>query len=155
MARNVFITWHYTTHGVAYLKHILSCFYEKNTTDAAVFKDDKFEQDHCNAVFNTNNGHKRFDKIYYLTVKEEVIKKVSSRLHYHNLSYQNDEGLQAMNLVHIYDAIREHDDIKYNVDKELQFVKDNTRKSIENNLIKFFFILFPQKAGQWPVAITM
>ncbi len=125
MARNVFITWHYTTHGVAYLKHILSCFYEKNTTDAAVFKDDKFEQDHCNAVFNTNNGHKRFDKIYYLTVKEEVIKKVSSRLHYHNLSYQNDEGLQAMNLVHIYDAIREHDDIKYNVDKELQFVKDN------------------------------
>ena len=123
--RNVFITWQYTTHGIAYLKHILSCFYEKNTTDAAVFKDDKFEQDHCNAIFDTNNGNKKFDKIYYLTVKEDVIKKVSSRLHYHNLSYHHDEILQAMNLVSIYDAIREHDDIKYDVDKELQFVKDN------------------------------
>lgn len=121
--RNVFITWQYTTHGIAYLKHILSCFYEKNTTDASVFKDERFEQDYCNAIFDTNNGNKKFDKIYYLTVKEEVIKKVSSRLHYHNLSYQNDECLQAMNLVHIYDAIREHDDIKYDVDKELQFVK--------------------------------
>ena len=123
--RNVFITWQYTTHGIAYLKHILSCFYEKNTTDASVFKDERFEQDYCNAIFDTNIGNKKFDKIYYLTVKEEVIKKVSSRLHYHNLSYQNDECLQAMNLVHIYDAIREHDDIKYDVDKELQFVKTN------------------------------
>ncbi|MCR5455430.1 MAG: sigma 54-interacting transcriptional regulator [Bacteroidales bacterium] len=123
--RNIFITWHYTTHGIAYLKHILSCFYEKNTTDASVFHDEKYEQDYCDSIFDNNIGNKKFDKIYYLTVKEEVIKKVSSRLHYHNLSYQNDEGLQQMNLVPIYDAIREHDDIKYNVDKELQWVKEH------------------------------
>ena len=26
---NIFITWHYTTHGIAYLKHILAAFYTR------------------------------------------------------------------------------------------------------------------------------
>ncbi len=122
---NIYITWHYTTHGVAYLKHILSCFYENNTTDARILEGKKYEQDYCNHIFDKKGSNKKFDKIYYLTVKQEVINKVSSRLHYHNLSYQNDEVLKEKKLVRLYDTIRERKEISYDVDKEIQFVKDN------------------------------
>jgi hypothetical protein len=26
----IYITWHYTTHGIAYMKHILTAFYRKD-----------------------------------------------------------------------------------------------------------------------------
>ncbi len=122
---NIYITWHYTTHGIAYLKHVLSCFYEQNTTDARILEGKRYEQDYCNYIFDKKNGNKKFDKIYYLTVKQEVVNKVSSRLHYHNLSFENDEVLKEKHLVELYDINREHKEISYNVEKEIQFVKEN------------------------------
>lgn len=122
---NIYITWHYTTHGIAYLKHVLSCFYEQNTTDARILEGKRYEQDYCNYIFDKKNGNKKFDRIYYLTVKQEVLNKVSSRLHYQNLSFENDEVLKEKHLVELYDTIREHKEISYNVDKEIQFVKEN------------------------------
>ncbi|MBO7463493.1 MAG: sigma 54-interacting transcriptional regulator [Bacteroidales bacterium] len=122
---DIYITWHYTTHGIAYLKHVLSCFYEKNTTDARILEGEKYEQDYCNHIFDNKVGNKKFDKVYYLVTKQAVINKVSSRLHYHNLSFENDEVLQEKKLVELYDIIRDNNEISYDADKELQFVKDN------------------------------
>ena len=123
---NYYITWHYTTHGIAYLKHILSCFYEKNTLEPRDLEGKRYEQDeNCNSIFDKKTGHKKFDKVFYLTVKQDVINKVSSRLHYQNLSFTNDELLKEKHLVKLYRTIRENKDVSYNVDKELQFVKDN------------------------------
>lgn len=123
--RNVFITWHYTSHGIAYLKHILSCFYEKDTTDAHKLEGENYDQEYCNSIFDNNTGHNKFDKVFYLTVKQEVINKVSSRLHYQNLSFENDEVLQEKQLVELYKTIRGNKDVSYDIDKELQFVKEN------------------------------
>ena len=124
MARDIYITWHYTTHGIAYMKHILSCFYEKHTTDASVLGKQKYEQDYCNSIFDNNTGNKLFDKVYYLTTRQEVVNKVSSRLHYHNMSFENDEVLQAKGLVEVYDDLRTNTSFGYDVDKELQYVKE-------------------------------
>ena len=122
---NYYITWHFTSHGIAYLKHILSCFYEKDTTDARKLEGKKYEQEYCNSIFDNNTGHKKFDKVFYLTVRQEVINKVSSRLHYQNLSFENDEVLQEKQLVELYKTIRGNKDVSYDIDKELQFVKEN------------------------------
>lgn len=123
--KNYYITWHYTTHGIAYLKHILSCFYEKDTTDACKLEGKKYEQDYCNSIFDKNTGHKKFDKVFYLTVNQDVINKVSSRLHDQNSSFENDEVLQEKQLVELYKTIRGNEDVSYDIDKELQFVKEH------------------------------
>ena len=123
---NYYITWHYTSHGIAYLKHILSRFYEKNTTDAHDLEGKKYEQDdNCNSIFDKITDHKKFDKIFYLTVKQDVINKVSHRQHYQNLSFENDEVLKEKNLVEVYKIIRKDKEISYDVEKELQFVQEN------------------------------
>ncbi len=123
---NIYISWHYTSHGIAFLKHILSRFYEKDTLDARDLEGKKYEQDdNCNSIFDTKSDHKKFDKVFYLTVKQDVINKVSSRLHYQSLSFENDEVLKDKNLVELYKTIRENKDVSYDVDKELQFVKEN------------------------------
>ena len=39
--KHVLVTWHYTTHGIAYLKHILSAFHKEytqgETPDLSIF----------------------------------------------------------------------------------------------------------------------
>ena len=126
---NIYISWHYTSHGIAYLKHVLSWFYEKNTLDAHNLEGKKYEQDHnSNSIFDKKTDHKKFDKVFYLTVKQDVINKVSSRLHYQNLSFVNDELLKEKQLVELYETIRNNKNVSYNVDKELQFVEENYKE---------------------------
>jgi len=78
--KNIYITWHYTTHGIAYLKHILSAFYINKKTD--------LKQHLMNAVFDRHDasgkppkGGTRFDEIVYLTAPQETFDKISSRRH--------------------------------------------------------------------------
>ena len=49
--KNIYVTWHYTTHGVAYLKHILSKFYLLETLPPEIFLD-HLEQEELNGIFN-------------------------------------------------------------------------------------------------------
>jgi len=75
---NIYITWHYTTHGIAFLKHVLGCFYNGtckiNLTKVTA---NNIEQDEINNVFDSNieNGFV-FDKVYYLTANQEVFDKI-------------------------------------------------------------------------------
>lgn len=81
---NVFITWHYTTHGVAYLKHILSEFYRRTfvlSQQPIKWKD--LEQAYLNKEFNeVNKKGFLFDKVYYLTTDFEVFRNISHRSKY-------------------------------------------------------------------------
>ena len=53
---NIFITWHYTTHGIAYLKHILSAFY-KETVSFKNLNAENISQMEMNNVFGKfSNG---------------------------------------------------------------------------------------------------
>ncbi len=127
---DVYISMHYTTHGIAYLKHILSCFYDKNTTypsdlEIKELEKEEYDQDCCNNIFDNNNGKKVFDKVFYLTVNQEAINKVTSRRYDYNSSFEKDEVLKEKGLIDLYRKIRANKDISYDVDKELQFVKEN------------------------------
>lgn len=122
---DVYISCHYTTHGIAYLKHILSCFYKKNTTNPGELEGKEYDQNSCNNIFDNNNGNKIFDKVFYLTVNQEAINKVTSRRYDYNSSFEKDEVLKEKGLIDLYRKIRENKDISYDVDKELQFVKEN------------------------------
>ena len=64
--KNIYITWHYTTHGIAYLKHILSQFYTTNGIPKKIHFD-KLDQVELNHVFDHNNKNGFvFDEIIYL-----------------------------------------------------------------------------------------
>ena len=123
---DVYISCHYTTHGIAYLKHILSCFYDKNTTNPGELEGKEYDQNSCNNIFDNNNGNKVFDKVFYLTVNQEAINKVTSRRYDYNSSFEKDEVLKEKGLIDLYRKIRANKDISYDVDKELQFVKENS-----------------------------
>ena len=61
MARNVFITCHYSTHGIAFLKHILSWFYENNTVKPPSNVIQNLEQESLNDVFDKSKGESEID----------------------------------------------------------------------------------------------
>jgi len=70
--KNVYITWHYTTHGIAYLKHILSAFY--------IGQKENLKQEELNEVFDKSQRKGvLFDEIIYLTAPQETFDKISSR----------------------------------------------------------------------------
>lgn len=79
----VLVTWHYTTHGIAYLKHILSAFYDTFSAgeepNFASFPKE-IRQEEMNAVFDSpkERGFK-FDKILYLTSPQESFDALSTR----------------------------------------------------------------------------
>ena len=82
----VYITWHYTSHGIAYLKHVLSEFYN-HTSIPKEIKWENLIQRELNRVFNNqrSNGF-QFDKIIYLTAPQESFDNISSR----RFNYKNN-----------------------------------------------------------------
>ena len=76
--KNIFITWHYTTHGIAFLKHVLSAFYIKDVTIEYPNKELVYQQE-MNAVFDNIEDGFRFDKIFYITADQHTFDKLSAR----------------------------------------------------------------------------
>ncbi len=78
----IFITWHLTSHGMAYFKHILSGFYSQKiySRKEGWLKDSvEIEQEKLNEIFSKNQKGFTFDKVYYLTPSQEALDKVSRR----------------------------------------------------------------------------
>ncbi len=77
-AKNIFITWHYTTHGIAYLKHILSAYYEYGIEN--IYKEKEISQEEMNRIIDDNDNEKFvFDKVFYLTAPQKAFDKLSLR----------------------------------------------------------------------------
>lgn len=77
--KNVYVSWHYTTHGIAYLKHILSRFYENNDIKKEIDYSE-LNQEKLNGVFdNKNENGFVFNKIIYLTAPQKTLDKLSGR----------------------------------------------------------------------------
>ena len=75
---NIFISWHYTTHGIAYLKHVLSAFYRYN--DINIYKQNNLTQEDMNKTFSIEQGERFiFDKVYYLSTPQKTFDKLSLR----------------------------------------------------------------------------
>jgi len=120
--KNIYITWHYTTHGIAYLKHILSAFYSKKELEKNI-SFDEFDQDRYNKVFdNPKKDGFIFDEIIYLTAPQAAFDKINSRLDGKNKILE-DQVIINSGLKEVYEKIVNNDSICYNLEKEIEFVK--------------------------------
>jgi transcriptional regulator with AAA-type ATPase domain len=122
--KNIYVTWHYTTHGVAYLKHILSGFYKQQRIPTEKIHFTDFSQTSLNEVFN--NPDKTgfvFDQIIYLTASQDTFDKLSSRRLAYKKIILSDELIISRGLDEIYKHTLEDEDISYIIDKELEFVQ--------------------------------
>ncbi|NOQ28113.1 MAG: AAA domain-containing protein [Bacteroidales bacterium] len=126
---NIFITWHYTTHGIAYLKHILSAFYKYGTQE--IYNQESICQEEMKDVFSQDEEGFVFDKVYYLTAPQSTFDKLSRR-RFDYLSniieddfIKNDKSLKAWEAI-----IKKRKDNKYNwsIKDEDSFVKDNYKE---------------------------
>ena len=124
---NIYITWHYTTHGIAYLKHILSAFFSGKCkiSDKKIFAT-AISQDEMNIVFETKKKGFLFDKVYYLTAKQEVFDRIAFRRQQYRKSMLTDEVVLQQNTAHIWKDVI---DKKHNsIFKDIEYVKNKYSK---------------------------
>jgi transcriptional regulator with AAA-type ATPase domain len=75
----IYITWHYTTHGIAYLKHVLAAFYN-GYVDLNNESSQALDQNKLNTIFEEESKSAfLFDHIYYLTAPQKTFDKLSTR----------------------------------------------------------------------------
>ncbi|MCS6795210.1 MAG: sigma-54 factor interaction domain-containing protein [Raineya sp.] len=130
--KNIYITWHYTTHGVAYLKHILSRFYlfEKLPSEELNLRD--LDQEELNLVFDNpkQNGFV-FDEVIYLTAPQTAFDKLSSRRFSYKRTILEDEFVIKNNLQKLFEEIISDDKICYDLEAELSYVKEKYPEKLE------------------------
>lgn len=107
---NIYITWHYTTHGIAYLKHLLSAFYHGTCTiNSKPISCSGISQETMNEVFDKQSKGFLFDKIYYLTAPQSSFDKISSRRFYYRKNILEDKKLVENNLVEMWtDVVKQN-----------------------------------------------
>jgi len=116
---NIFITWHYTTHGIAYLKHILSGFYSKKVTIENI-NADNISQTEMNTVFDESKNGFLFDKVYYLTAPQATFDNISARrFNYKDEILKRDKKVANSKTKKVWKAVREwnYDDIEKEINK--------------------------------------
>jgi transcriptional regulator with AAA-type ATPase domain len=127
MMKNIYISWHFTTHGIAYFKHILSAFYSGKCkiSDEPIMATN-LSQIEMHEKFNDDirNGFV-FDEILYLTAPQKTFDKISSRRFYYRKSTFEDEQIIKEGTIDIWKKVLELDYIKLEdcLEKELDFVK--------------------------------
>jgi len=133
---NIYITWHYTNHGIAFLKHVLGCFYngicKLNSTKILA---NNIEQDEINNVFDSKieNGFV-FNKVYYLTTNQDVFDKISTRrFEYRKNMWTNDEIIKSEGTIELWQEVIElnHIDKENCMEIELAYVKQKYPENFE------------------------
>lgn len=129
--KNIYITWHYTTHGVAYLKHVLSQFYVNGSIPPFI-NFDGLDQESLNTAFDNplKNGF-LFDEIIYLTASQASFDKLSSRRVSYKKTILEDSVVKERGLKEIFEKIIDNQQVCYNLDKEFSFVNKNCPEKIK------------------------
>lgn len=123
--KNTYITWHYTTHGVAYLKHVLSEFYLLGNIPNSI-SISNLSQINLNIVFDKPklNGAFIFDEVIYLTGTQRAFDNLSSRRFIYKNTILEDSLIVEAGLKEVWQNIIDSD-FCYNLEKEIEFVKKN------------------------------
>jgi transcriptional regulator with AAA-type ATPase domain len=104
--KNIYISWHYTTHGVAYLKHILSRIYQFEKLPSEKLDLSRLEQEELNSTFdNTKQNGFLFDEIIYLTAPQIAFDGLSSRRFSHRNTVLDDPLIKNSSLTKAYKEI--------------------------------------------------
>jgi transcriptional regulator with PAS, ATPase and Fis domain len=121
--KNVYITWHYTTHGVAYLKHILSKFYLLESLPSKI-DFDQLDQDELNMTFeNPQKNGFVFDKIVYLIAPQKSFDSLSSRRINLKESILDDNLVTDLGLKEVFKDLFSQKGIYEDIESELSYVK--------------------------------
>jgi len=123
----VYVSWHYTTHGIAYLKHILSKFYLElnNRNLGQKFHFEGISQEEMQELFDKppRSGF-LFDEIVYLITEQETLDKISTRRKdYKREIIEKDELVKEKDIKNIFEKLIEQEDIYYNLQKTMDFVQ--------------------------------
>ena len=128
--KNIYITWHYTTHGVAYLKHILSKFYLLENLPTDKLELYQLEQEELNSTFDNpiQNGFV-FDEIIYLTASQKAFDGLSSRRFSHRNTVLEDPLIKESKLFKIYlEIIKKFPE--HNLAAEIDFLETKYPKHV-------------------------
>ena len=130
--KNTYITWHYTTHGVAYLKHILSEFYLLGNIPNEISLPNLSQSD-LNIVFDKpkSKGAFLFDDVIYLTGTQRAFDNLSSRRFSYKTTILEDSLICEVGLKEVWQKII-GSDFCYNLEKEIAFVKKNYPKKMND-----------------------
>lgn len=124
----IYITWHYTTHGIAYLKHVLSAFYrgavtlDGNHLNGA----DGLDQLEMNRVFDPpEEGGFVFERVYYLTAPQAAFDRLSSRRFNYRRNMLSDEEIIRSDMQAIWKDVIELEPQRQGnrLEQELAYVK--------------------------------
>ncbi len=127
--KRIYVTWHYTKHGIVYLKHVLSAFWQHGLSKSIQFKG--LEQTQLIDIFDEpyNRKYKKFafDEVIYLTAPQETFDALESRRFFYKKSILQDNLIKDHNLVPVYEALTHEDNthICYHLDKEKEYVKQH------------------------------
>ena len=123
--KTVFITWHYPTVGVSFLKNVLAYFYRQEKLPDPI-EVTGLNQEELNEVFNNpqENGFK-FDAIYYLTTSQNVIDELTRGRAKNRKNILYDELIQNAELSKIFFEILDNQHIMQDYKQMIKYVRDH------------------------------
>lgn len=131
---NIYITWHYTTHGIAYLKHVLSAFWCGlcKVTDTRIDCVD-ISQEAMNEIFDTQERGFLFDKVYYLTAPQAAFDRVSTRRHQYHANVVSDSETHQSKTGELWNELKR---LNYSIfddclEREIAYVAEHHPGQIE------------------------
>ena len=131
--KNIYITWHYTTHGVAYLKHVLSEFYKRDKLPIEKIDWQELEQEGLNLTFDAPKENAfLFDEIIYLIAPQQAFDELSSRRFSYKETILGDELVKKLGMVDVFKRIIADEKLGYNLEAELAFVKKEFPKKLND-----------------------
>lgn len=137
MSKLVFVTWHYTTHGAAYLKHILSEFHRRGELPKERIDWKELSQVELQAYFDAprKRGGLVFDEVLYLTAEQAVFDRISNRKRYRE-EMLKDSGVIAAGLSELWSELLARHDIRAldyspNMEEDFEWVRRHYPKHFE------------------------
>jgi hypothetical protein len=117
----IYIQIHFTTHGIAYCKHLLSHFYHNSPENASSIEAHGLDQLKLNEVFDKKHVGYTFDKVYYLYADQSVFNKISSvGIKSKENIYMRDQLVNRLGLTEEWKMIV--DSNKENLEEELKLI---------------------------------
>ncbi len=131
--KNFFVSWHYTTHGLAYLKHVLSVFSERGV-DKEEINWTGLSQVEYNDFFSRKKVDFRFDEVHYLTASQQAYDRIIKRSKYRNDVANRDELVKSQKMTEVWQALMdwkspEKDDYFPVIEEEYKFITKEFNKA--------------------------
>jgi transcriptional regulator with PAS, ATPase and Fis domain len=130
----VYIQIHFTSHGIGYLKNILSHFYLHPTTNNKKLDVEGLSQEELNQTWDKKKKGEAFKHVYYLHANQNVFDQIStvSSQSRKNI-FLNDELIEGLNLQAEWKKVI--DSGKASIKEEIEFIKKDKSLSRKQDLL--------------------